>query len=36
MAWILAEPADPATEEANIARVAARFAGRPESETVDA
>jgi hypothetical protein len=36
MMWILAEPADPATEEANIARVAARFAGRPEAETVDA
>jgi hypothetical protein len=32
MAWILAEPADPATEEANIARVAARFAGQPEPE----
>lgn len=30
MGWILAEPADPATEEANIASMAARFAGQPE------
>ena len=32
MAWILAEPADPATEEENIARMAARFAGQPQPE----
>ena len=32
MAWILAEPADPATEEANIASMAARFAGQPDPE----
>jgi hypothetical protein len=32
MMWILAEPADPATEEANIARMAATFAGRPDPE----
>jgi hypothetical protein len=32
MMWILAEPADPAAEEANIARMAARFAGQPEPE----
>ena len=35
MAWIMAPPADPATEEANIARVASMFAGEqpvPEPE----
>ena len=32
MAWILAEPADPAAEEANIARMAARFAGQPDPD----
>lgn len=32
MAFILADPADAATEEANIARMAARFAGQPEPE----
>ena len=32
MAWIMAPPADPATEEANIARVAAMFAGEPVPE----
>ena len=32
MAFILAEPADPATEEANMAAMAARFAGQPEPE----
>jgi hypothetical protein len=32
MAWIMSEPADPAAEEANIARMAARFAGQPEPE----
>jgi hypothetical protein len=32
MMWILAEPADPATEEANIARMAATFAGQPDPE----
>ena len=30
MAFILSEPADPATEEQNIASMAARFAGQPE------
>jgi hypothetical protein len=29
MAWIMEPPADPATEEANIAAMAAQFAGRP-------
>lgn len=32
MAWIMSDPADPAAEEANIARMAARFAGQPEPE----
>ena len=32
MAMILADLADPATEEANIAAMAARFAGQPEPE----
>jgi len=34
MAWLLSEPADPAQEEANIATMAARFAGEdmPEPE----
>ena len=32
MAFILAEPAAPDQEEANIARMAARFAGQPEPE----
>lgn len=32
LAFILADPADAATEEANIARMAARFAGQPEPE----
>lgn len=32
MAFIMAAPADPATEEANIASMAARFAGQPEPE----
>ena len=32
MAWIMAPPADPATEEANIARMAATFAGEPVPE----
>ena len=32
MEWIMSEPADPAAEEANIARMAARFAGQPEPE----
>jgi hypothetical protein len=41
MAWIMSEPADPATEEANIARVAAMFAGQtpepaPDAETTAA
>jgi hypothetical protein len=36
MAMILADLADPATEEANIAAMAARFAGQPEPETVGA
>ena len=35
MAYILSDAADPATEEENIARMAARFAGQPEPETVD-
>jgi hypothetical protein len=34
--WLFSEPADPATEEGNIARMAARFAGQPDPETVDA
>jgi hypothetical protein len=32
MMWILAEPADPVTEEANMAAMAARFAGQPVPE----
>jgi hypothetical protein len=32
LGWIFSEPADPATEEGNIARMAARFAGQPEPE----
>jgi len=32
MAWLLSEPADPAQEEANIATMAARFAGEDMSE----
>jgi hypothetical protein len=32
MEWIMSDPADPAAEEANIARMAARFAGQPEPE----
>jgi hypothetical protein len=36
MAYILADAADPAEEEANIAAMAARFAGQPEPETVGA
>ena len=35
MAYILSDAADPATEEENIARMAARFAGQTEPETVD-
>jgi hypothetical protein len=36
MAFILADPASPADEEAGIARMAARFAGQPEPETAAA
>ena len=34
MAFILADPSDPAEEEANIAAMAARFAGQPEPAPV--
>ena len=32
MEWILSPPADPATEEANIARMGAMFAGQPHPQ----